>query len=321
MDNAAVAEALETWADFLALQGAGHHKVAAYRRAAQTVSHWQEPVEQMADPTRIPGVGSGIGGRIQALLGEGWPELDEARRRHGVGAADVLRGDLHCHTRATDGRASVRDMALAAQERGHEYLAITDHSKATRVAGGLGEDAMRVHLDAVRRASDDVDVTLLAGAEVDILRDGRLDYGDDLLADMDVVVCSVHFRHALDGEAQTQRILRAMANEHADILAHPTARRGARPPMDIDIGRLAQAAADQGWAMEINGSPDRLDLRAEDAAVAAQRGALLALDSDAHATHELGHTRLALQQARAAGVPQAQMLNALPLHALQRRLS
>jgi DNA polymerase (family 10) len=273
------------------------------------------------------------------VLAGGWPELEEARKEgprvaaqqaevesHGRGGGSLLaalKGDLHVHTDATDGRDPLPDMVEAAKRRGYEYVAITDHSKETRIAGGLDETAMRLHHARIRRLAERTEgITVLAGAEVDILKDGRLDFPDSLLKDMDVVVCSLHFRHKLDAKAQTERILKAMANENADILGHPTGRRrGIRPGIDLDLPRIVEAARQQGWAIEMNGSPERLDLDAKGGALAASSGVLLSLDSDAHATEELAQVRNCCREAEAAGIAPAQVLNAQPLSRLQRLLA
>jgi DNA polymerase (family 10) len=213
-------------------------------------------------------------------------------------------------------------MVAAAAARGYDYVAITDHSKDTRVAGGLDEGRMRAHAARIRRVAEATEgIAVLAGAEVDILKDGRLDFPDSLLRDLDVVVCSVHFRHKLDGRAQTERILRGMSNPNADILGHPTGRRsGIRPGMELDLERIAEAARQQGWCIEMNGSPERLDLDAAGARLAADRGVLVSLDSDAHATWEFAQVENAAREAEKAGLTPEQVLNCLSLEELRRRL-
>lgn len=334
MDNHRIAAALWEWADVLDIEGVKGYRSRAYRRAADVVATLPEPVEDMLargeDLTQLKGIGDKMEHRIKQLVEGTWEELDDARKRHDLAGSmeatmavmDRLHGDLHVHTKATDGRATIQEMAEAAKQRGYEYVAITDHSKDTSIAGGLDEAKMRKHLEAIRRVDDKVDgITVLAGSEVDILKDGSLDFPDDLLKDMDVTVCSIHYRHKLSGAEQTQRILAGMSNDHAMILGHPTARRkGIRPGMEIDLDRIIDAAKQQGWAMEMNGAPERLDLDAAAAAKASEAGVAVSLDSDAHSVAEFGNIRNACRQAVQAGIGPDDVLNALPLDALKRRL-
>lgn len=335
MDNGEVADLLEEYAHLRQRAGDRPYRITAYRRAAATIALAPLPVlarlRKGWDPQELAGVGPAIAGVLREMAETGtWQGLEasrarlssqamaptwKGRRKSAKSGSIQLRGDLHAHTTATDGRDSIDAMAQAGQALGYEYLAITDHSKKTRIAGGLDASRMRRHLGRIRRISDRLDgITLLAGAEVDILRDGRLDFPDTLLRDMDVVVCSVHFRHRLPGPEQTERILRAMCNEHADILGHPSGRReGIRPGMEIDLVRIIEAAKAQGWAIEMNGSPERIDMDAEGARLAARRGVLVACDSDAHSTAELGQVRNALRQAQIADLRSKDVLNALPL--------
>jgi DNA polymerase (family X) len=339
MDNRELARLLDDWADILDLEEQTGYKSRAYRKAAHNLAGWPEPVEAMVrsgrDLRAIPGIGPGIEGRIRTILQEGkWARLEEARSRHGLdkvqeerraprkGLAALVKGDLHSHTNATDGRDSLEQMVAAARQRGHEYVAITDHSQETRVAGGLSEEKMRIHMARIRRFAESVEgIRVLAGAEVDILRDGRLDFPDPLLKDLDVVLCSVHFRHKLDGAQQTERILRGMSNDHADIYTHPTGRRtGIRPGMDIDLDRIAEAARDQGWAIEMNGSPERRDLDAAGGAKVVAAGARVVLDSDAHATSEYDNVRYAAREAEKAGIQAEQVLNCRAWREFRRKL-
>lgn len=348
MHNQDVAALLEEYAALRKRAGDQPYRVGAYKRAATAVALWPEPVVARIkagwDPRAIPGVGESLAGVLREIAARGtWKGLEESRKKYvldvgeakakpqapkgkspksGATPAIQLRGDLHSHTDATDGRDSILEMAQAAQALGYEYLAITDHSKETRVAGGLGDARMAKHLERIRRVGEKLDgIELLAGSEVDIKKDGSLDYPASLLKQMDVVVCSVHFRHRLSGREQTERILKGMSNRYADILGHPTARReGIRPGMEIDLQRIVDAAAEQGWCIEMNGSPERIDLDADGARLAAAAGVTLALDSDAHATHELGQVRNALRQAQIAGLTEKDVVNAWPLAKLRKKL-
>lgn len=342
-DNEALAAWLESEALRRGATGPAAFRARAYRRAAAQVALWPVSVARLvrrAQAQSIPGIGPSIAAALAAALQSpppagiprGWAGRGKATRRgqpapttaalRPTRAGITLRGDLHAHTNATDGRDSILAMAQAAKRLGYEYLAITDHTQETRIAGGLDPARMRLHVARIRRVQDLVDgLVLLAGAEVDILRDGRLDLPAALLKDLDVVVCSVHFRHKLTGPQQTQRILKGMSHPAADVLGHPSTRRlGLRGPLELSWPSLFDAAKDQGWAMEVNGSPERLDLDPVQAKEAARRGVHLSLDSDAHSTRELGNVRHALEVAEAAGLRPANVLNTLSLAQLRKRL-
>ncbi|MCA1819696.1 MAG: PHP domain-containing protein, partial [Halobacteriales archaeon] len=271
MDNEDVAALLEEYASLRQRAGDQPYRVGAYKKAATAVALWPDPVMALVkkgwDPQAMPGIGPSLAGVLREIAERGtWRGLEESRKRYVLDVGEMatakarkprkstgsiqLRGDLHSHTDATDGRDSILAMAQAAEALGYEYLAITDHSKETRVAGGLDDARMKLHLDRIRRVAEKVDIELLAGAEVDIKKDGSLDYPDKLLRAMDVVVCSVHFRHRLSGLEQTKRILTGMSNRYADILGHPSGRRsGIRPGMEIDLERIVAAAKEQGWCI------------------------------------------------------------------------
>lgn len=327
-ENQKVADALDVYAQGLEKRGSPSYRSRAYRRAAGTVAALPSPIGAVHDLRALPGIGAKISKVIGEILAGTWSALDElpasAPEPPGVQAMiRSLRGDLHAHTHATDGRDSIRAMAAAGQRRGYEYLAITDHSQETRIAGGLSAEDMRIHMARIRRADEEADgIRLLAGAEVDILRDGRLDFPDGLLQDLDVVVCSVHFRHGLSPHEQTLRILEGMSNDNADILGHPTTRRkGIRPGLALDLEAIAQASGDQGWAIELNGAPERRDLCADDARlVAGVADVRFTIDSDAHSIGELHNVRHSCAEAVAAGLDPTQVLNTLPLADFERAL-
>jgi len=350
MDNHDVAALLEEYASLRKRAGDQPYRVGAYKKAATAVALWPASVIDLVkaggDPQVIPGIGPSLAGVLREIAARGtWKGLEESRKKYVLDVGDMkpgsapkarkvakpakgagivqLRGDLHSHTDATDGRNSILEMAQAAQALGYAYLAITDHSKETRVAGGLDDARMAKHLERIRRVGEKLDdIELLAGAEVDIKKDGSLDYPDKLLRRMDVVVCSVHFRHKLSGREQTARILKGMSNKYADILGHPTGRReGIRPGMEIDIPRIVDAAAEQGWCIEMNGSPERIDLDADGARIAQVAKVPVSLDSDAHSTYELGQVRNAVRQAQIAGLTEKDVLNAWPLAKLRKKLA
>ena len=224
---------------------------------------------------------------------------------------DDIKGDLHCHTDASDGKHTLREMAEAAQGRGYDYLAITDHSKSQTQAGGLSEGELEKQINRIARMNDTFDgFRLLAGCEVDILKDGTLDFPDDLLDRLDLVVASVHSYFDLDEEDQTRRILRAMENPRVHVIGHPTGRQiGQRKGIALDMERLVKACADQGCALELNANPIRLDLRDVHCRMAMEHGVKIALSTDAHSTGGLGNIRYGVDQARRGWLSAGDILN------------
>lgn len=261
---------------------------------------------------------------IEPVLRENRGEIEAARkgRLPKLLTLDDLRGDLHCHTDASDGHDSLRAMALAARELGHDYLAISDHSHHVTVAHGLDPERLAAQLEAIDRLNDELDgITLLKSCEVDILEDGTLDLPDDMLARLDLTVCAVHYRFDLSRNKQTERILRAMDNPHFSILAHPTGRLlNDRPPYDVDLERLMEAALDSGCFMEVNSQPDRLDLTDEACRMAGEFGLKVAISSDAHNTASLGYLRYGVDQARRGWLTAQDVINSRSLAALRRLL-
>jgi DNA polymerase (family 10) len=259
---------------------------------------------------------------IQPELREGRDELTRAAE----GALPVLvtakdlRGELHAHSTSSDGTASIETMAAAAQARGYEYIGITDHSQSLKIAGGLSVADLWKQIrsiDALNRRLRGIQV--LKSAEVDILADGSLDYPDDLLSELDYTICSIHSRFDLDEKLQTERILRAMDNRFFNILGHATGRRLLkRPGYKIDIARLIRHASQIGCFFEINSSPERLDLSAENARSAAEAGVRLAITTDSHSTSDYQLVRYGIDQARRAGLAKANVLNCLPWNQLRK---
>ena len=263
---------------------------------------------------------------IYAALGLAWvpPELRENRGE--IEAAEAgslprlltyedLRGDLHMHTTATDGRADAETMATTARDAGREYVAITDHSKALAMANGLDETRALEHAREIRALNGRIDgITVLAGIECDIRTDGSMDLADECLAELDLVIASVHSAFNLDEEAMTERVLRALRNPHVDILAHPTGRLILkRDGYAIDLDRVLRAAADAGVAVEINSQVDRLDLRDTQARRARELGVKIVIDSDAHSPAALGNVRWGTLTARRAWLEPGDVLNTLPV--------
>ncbi len=225
-----------------------------------------------------------------------------------------LRGNLHTHTTYSDGLHSLEEMAAAAQTRGLEYLAITDHSPAVAVVQGLDADALRAQMDAIDRLNEDLDdLRVLKGIEVDILKDGSLDLPDAVLADLDLCLCALHTALDLDEETQTERVLRALDNPHVHVLAHPTGRRiNERPPIEIDLDRVMEAAADRGCVLELNAQPERLDLSDVHCRRAKELGLPLVIGADAHSTDGLDVLRYGVDQARRGWLEADDVLNTKP---------
>lgn len=231
-----------------------------------------------------------------------------------ITAAD-LRGDLHCHTTASDGDNSIEQMALAAIDLGYEYLAITDHSKSQTIANGLNAERLLAHIAAIHAVARKLKgkITLLAGCEVDILADGSLDFPDDILAQLDWVVASPHVSLRQDAPTANARILRAIANPYVHVIGHPTGRLlNAREGLPLDFPTIIAAAIKHNVALEINSGYPRLDLSESPARLAAQSGALLSTNTDAHSTQGLNERHHALSIARRAAIPPSQILNTWP---------
>jgi DNA polymerase (family 10) len=232
---------------------------------------------------------------VYAALGYAWipPELREDRGELQAAANgglpellpyDALKGDLHCHTVASDGRNTIPEMARAARELGYEYLAITDHS--TSVAVRIEAAQLSQHVARIRQLSGTEAVggiTLLAGSEVNILPDGSLDYDDENLAGLDWVVASVHSSFQMDSAAMTARIVRAISNPLVDVIGHLSGRKiERRPPYHFDLPAIVEAARETGTMLEINSSPDRRDMNEVNARAAAEAGVPVVINCDAH---------------------------------------
>ena len=252
---------------------------------------------------------------IPPELREGIGEIEAAERGALPRLIELedLRGDVHMHTVATDGRFTIEQMARAAQERGLRYIAITDHSKAIAMANGLDERRLAEQVREVRDLDRRLDgIRILAGCEVDILRDGRLDLADDALAELDVVIGSVHSQLDLESETMTERLLRAIENPRLDILGHPTGRRLLRrEASSFDFERVAAAAVAAGVALEINSSPERLDLGAVEIRRARALGARFVISSDAHHVRNFELLRHGVVTARRGWLSPEDVLNTL----------
>jgi DNA polymerase (family X) len=261
---------------------------------------------------------------IEPELRENQGELEAARAGRLprlVQLAD-LRGDLHAHTRATDGRNTAREMALAAKAAGLQYLAITDHSRRLAMARGLDVRRLQKQMAEIDDLNGELaGITLLKGIEVDILEDGSLDLPDAVLNKLDLAVAAVHGGFKLSRAKQTARILAALDNPCVHVLAHPTGRLiGEREPYDVDMLAVMRKAKQRGVALELNAHPDRLDLNEAHCRMAKDEGVMVAIGSDAHGTDGFDVLRYGVGQARRGWLEKEDVLNARPLAGLRRWL-
>ena len=320
-------DALDRIATLLERKRAGRYKEQAFRRAADAIRN--VPIEQMRDLAgggrleSLKGVGSSTGQVIDQALAGGVPEYlarleAEAAPDVGPGAEihAALQGDLHLHSDWSDGGATIEQMARKAADLGHRYLALTDHSPRLTVAHGLDPARLREQLAVVARLNDELaPFRILTGVEVDILEDGSLDQDDDLLAELDIVVASVHSKLRMPGEAMTDRMVAAMASPHTDVLGHCTGRlvigKG-RPESTFDADLVFGTCAHFDKAVEINCRPERLDppMRLLERVVAL--GCKVSIDSDAHAVGQLEWQPYGCARAADAGVAEDSVINTWP---------
>jgi DNA polymerase (family 10) len=261
---------------------------------------------------------------IEPELREDRGEILAARANHlpHLMTLSDIRGDLHVHSDWTDGTTSIEAMAAAAQARGYQYIALTDHSRRVAMAHGLDPTRLSRQIGEIDRLNEKLSgFTVLKGIEVDILKDGSLDLPDSSLSKLDVVVASVHSHFDLPRQAQTDRVIRAMENRHVSILGHPTGRLiGEREPYDIDMERGISAARDVGCFLEINAEPDRLDLNDIDAHASKTMAVKLAISTDAHSVNAFEYMRFGVDQARRGWLEPADVINTRPLSELRKLL-
>ena len=263
---------------------------------------------------------------IYAALGLDWipPELREnngeieAAEAHRlpilIEEADI-RGDVHMHTHATDGKNSILEMAEAGIARGYEYIAITDHSKNLAMTNGLDDKRALEHVKRIREVDAELEgkIRVFPGIEVDILGGGALDLSDEVLAQMDVVIASVHTLFNQPEQQMTERVLRAIENPYVRILGHPTGRLLLRrEPFQMDLTAVLRRAAELGVAVEHNAFPDRLDLCDRDLRLAKEMGCRIAINTDSHHTSHLTKMRYGIRQLRRAWLSKQDVLNTLP---------
>ena len=265
---------------------------------------------------------------VYAAVGMRWmpPELRENRGEIEAAQADRLprlvtagdiRGDLHAHTEWSDGHHPIEKLIDAAQARGYQYIIVSDHSKSTAIANGLSVDQLRAQVARIRELQPRYSIRILAGCECDILADGSLDFPDDVLRELDFVLAAVHSRFKQKRDEMTARIVRALSHPLVNVLVHPTGRRlTSRDPYDVDMEAVLGTAKRHGKAVEINCSPERLDLNDVHARRAAELGIPIAISTDTHYLNELNHLDLGLGIARRAWIGPEQVLNARPLDEL-----
>ena len=258
---------------------------------------------------------------IPPELRENRGEFDAARAGHLPTLVELrdLKGDLHAHTKATDGRNSIKEMAEAARARGLEYLAITDHSRRLTMAKGLDPKRLFEQLEEIDRLNETLSgITLLKGIEVDILEDGSLDLPDEDLCRLDLVVGAVHSHFRISRQKQTERILRAMDHPYFTMLAHPSGRLiDERAPYEVDMARLIRHARERGCFLELNAHPVRLDVTDTDCQMAKAEGVMVSINSDAHSVLDLGHLCYGVGQARRGWLEKKDVLNTRSLQAVR----
>jgi DNA polymerase (family X) len=270
---------------------------------------------------------------VYQRLGMDWvpPELRENRgeieaaRAHALPdlvTLEQIRGDLHSHTDWSDGELTLEQLVEAARAKGYGYLNVTDHSPAVGFGMGLDAGRLRRQIERVRALAGTLDgFTLLAGAEVDILKDGSLDYSDELMAELDVVVASLHASHRLKEAEQTKRLCAAMENPHVDLIGHPSGRLiGRREPYPLDMEAVIAKAAETGTVLEVSGQPHRLDLRDTNVRMAVEAGVKLAIDTDAHSRAALDYMRFGVMNARRGWASAADVVNTREWPALKKLL-
>lgn len=262
---------------------------------------------------------------IEPELRENRGEIEAAREKKLPKLVELgdIRGNLHGHSTWSDGHDSIREMAEAAAEAGHEYIAITDHSKSLTVARGLDEKRLRKQIEEIDKVSRAIKgIAILKGIEADILEDGDLDLPDSVLKELDVVIGSVHSKFKLSAEKQTERILRAMDHKYFTFLAHPTGRLLlSRDPYEVDLPRVIKHARERGCYLELNANPQRLDLNDTACQMARDEGVLVAINTDAHSIRDMHLLQFGIGQARRGWLEKKDVLNTRSLKELKKLLA
>ncbi len=301
-------------------------RVMAYRNAADVVEAMTPDHRERVGKTNSWQTLPGIGPKTAKVIEQAWagrePDTLVALREAAadLGGGEIraaLKGDLHLHSNWSDGSAPIEEMMEAAQELGHEYCALTDHSPRLTVANGLSPERLRHQLDVIDELRERFSMRILTGIEVDILIDGTLDQEPELLERVDIVVASVHSKLKMDASAMTRRMVRAVSSGQADILGHCTGRlvagnRGIRPESTFDAEAVFTACRDNGVAVEINSRPERRDPPTRLLNLALEIGCEFSIDTDAHAPGQLDFLGYGAQRALDAGVPTDRIINTWP---------
>jgi putative hydrolase len=307
-------------------------RAKAFSMAAWTIALERPDVAslQRADSlTSIEGVGEGIAKVLAEVITTGQSRyLNRLREQTGQPARDDesdidfsrYRGDIHSHTKWSDGRATMLEMAKGAEALGYGYLGITDHSPRITVVHGLDAERLVAQSREMAEVQEQMgDLTLLQGIEVDILEDGALDLPDAVLEILDIVIASPHVKLRQEAAAMTERMMRAVSHPHVDVIGHPTGRRpGSREGANYDFELVFKEAARNGVALEIDCDPARMDLSPEMARLAFECGCTFVVDADAHAPAEFAYVPMGIWMARRAGIPEDRILNFKPLSELTR---
>jgi putative hydrolase len=332
VDAIAAAQALSEIGYLLRQDPNERFRAKAFSGAAWSIALQRPDVEGLFrrnELTSLEGVGAGIAKVLSDLIENGHSRylerLREQMKQPALDAESALdvaayQGDVHSHTRWSDGRATMLEMAEGARALGYRYLGITDHSPRITVVNGLNAERLLAQSNEMAEVQKLVpEVTLLQGIEVDILEDGSLDLPDAVLEILDVVIASPHVKLRQEPSAMTQRMLRAVSHPHVDVIGHPTGRRpGAREGATYDFEAVFQEAAEHGVALEIDCDPARMDLSPEMARLAYELGCSFTVDADAHAPAEFAYVPMGLWMARRAGIPEDRILNFLPVEKLTR---
>jgi len=259
---------------------------------------------------------------IEPELRENRGEIEAAKKGNlpDLITMDDIRGDLHVHSKYTDGRYTIQEMVKAAQKKGYEYVAITDHSQKVTVANGLDSKRLREQIEEIDKLQDKFkDIRILKSIEVDILEDGSLDLPDEVLKELDLTVCSVHYKLNLSQKEQTERVLKAMDSPYMNILGHPSGRMiHEREPLDLDMERIMKKAAKEKVHLEINSHPDRLDLNDAHCKLGKEIGVKMVISTDAHTIDDLNLVRFGVGQARRGWLESKNVINTLPWKKLKK---
>jgi DNA polymerase (family 10) len=308
----------------LTLNEWGLYKLDEYDRAAKKTAE-APPIKPVASKTEADVYAKLDLSFVEPEMREARGEVEAAEQKKLptlIALADI-RGDLHMHTTASDGTASIQQMAEAAMALGYEYIAITDHSKSQVIAKGLSVERLLQHIKDIHKVGEQIKgIKLLAGCEVDILADGHLDFEDEILAELDIVVASPHVALKQDEAKATDRLLRAIDSRYVNIIGHPTGRLiDRREGLPLNFEKIFAAASANGTAMEINAGYPRLDLNDVHSRAAIDAGCVLAIDTDAHSTEELSTLEFGIDVARRAWVGPKQVINCMGFAGLQEFLN